>query len=234
MLSFVSGKIFYNLLDDGIANLLGVETLRHGTNAINYIRIRAAGGDPNYGGSINGSTVNWHHDNTHNYFYVFKDSELKKIKYRNFLDMPMIISRTYPCVHSFLSGYNFTVKLLPPSKMLKVVFGIFSGVITLFIVPTLRFRFEKIDAERLEDDPIYAGAAYRTAQKVEAWRIGPIGSFCTGINSNWFSRVKVNPIKVLTGIIQLIAATAIVVIGVGIIATNSAVILPFSIGILLG
>ncbi|MBS0628462.1 MAG: hypothetical protein JSS09_09670, partial [Verrucomicrobia bacterium] len=48
----------------------------------------------------------------------------------------------------------------------------------------------------------------------EPWRIGPLGSCLTGLNLDWFSRVKNNPSKALTGIAQLIAAGQLVAVGI--------------------
>ncbi|GAB4235411.1 MAG: hypothetical protein Tsb0021_14920 [Chlamydiales bacterium] len=215
------GGFLYNLVDDGIANVLCLETLRHGTNPVNNLRIRIQGGRPSQGGSSTGSTNNFHCDCTINYFYMFKDSEFSPhITAENptFEKISKLIikgigNRFLPTVHASLSGYNLMVETcsakMTSFKVLKIFIGIFGAVTSFIFSPTLRFRFSKIDSSRLQEDFIYNGAAYKTAQVVEPWRIGLLGSIVTGVNRKWFSRFKKNKIKFLTGITQLTLASAV-------------------------
>ena len=74
MFNCINGYLFYHLLDSGWANVLGVETLRHGTDPVGYMNIRIKGGSPYYGGKYRGSNPHGFGENTEGFFYVFKDS----------------------------------------------------------------------------------------------------------------------------------------------------------------
>jgi hypothetical protein len=219
LIAFTGGNVCYNLYDTGLANLLGVETLNHGTNGLNYLRIRLFGGDPSQGGKSSGSTDKWCDDNTKNFFYMFKDTDFQTEGpfnglTKNLIATPFIGKRVLPRLHCFLSGYNFNARLMPQSDFVlfrytRIFFGTMGGITHLNLVPTLRFRFRQIDPNRLKNDPAYGGLAYRTTEKVEVWRLGMMGTILTGVNLNWFSRVKAHPLKVATGIVQLTCAVAL-------------------------
>ena len=223
-MALLAGSLCYTLFDDGISNLLGLETLRHGTNCFNYVPLRIRGGDPSHGGKPTGSTKGWDDDTPVNHFYVFKDSEYQLTNVSNYcstmllnriMRIAAIGSRVLSRKHVFLSGYNFSAYVLGSehshtvSKHLKVAMCTLFGMINLIVCPTLRFRFSTVDPSRLMNDPCYRGAAYRTAQKIEWWRIGLIGSLITGINVEWLSRVKAKPLKILTGVVQIASAIAL-------------------------
>lgn len=215
------GAATYNLVDGGLAKTLGLETLTHGTNIINNLRIRALGGLPSEGGAAMGS-INDENSHFHaraiGYFFLFKDLEFQtdpefggksKCDFisSSFVDRVRknIVHRT----HAYLSSYNMGSAYF--SKFTnKEMFCRACGVVGIFVSPTLRFRFSDISRERFENDSHYSGFAYKTSQIVEPWRIGPIGSCLTGFNSNWISRVQDNPVRALTGVAQLIAACAII------------------------
>jgi hypothetical protein len=76
MFALTAGNCIYHLVDDGLANLLGLETLRHGTNPVSYVSIALFGGNPSHGGTAIGSTYGWASDketaSTKGYFYLFK------------------------------------------------------------------------------------------------------------------------------------------------------------------
>lgn len=75
----------YALFDEGLANLLGLEILRHGTSLHNYVSIMTDGANPNFGGSEVGSSMGHsgfdkdHHyvKSSKDYFHVFKDSDAR-------------------------------------------------------------------------------------------------------------------------------------------------------------
>ncbi len=201
--------IAYNLGDLGLSNALGVETLRHGTNLKNALIIRAAGGQPSKGGSLTGSTHNLPINSTKGFFYLFKDSEFPSFNFYN-LSITTMLKATLPKTHAFLSSQNQLLSHFP--HMNEWLLNIF-GVVGAILSPTLRFRFSSIDPQRLESDEAYSGRAYKTRQVVENWRIGPLGSLLTGVNTEWLSRARDNPSKVLTGLAQLGAATTLALLG---------------------
>ncbi|WP_068467930.1 hypothetical protein [Candidatus Protochlamydia phocaeensis] len=217
MISFATGNILYHLVDDGIANALGVEKLRHGTSLPHYIRIRLYGGDPEEGGKATGSTHRFFKEDTRHYLYVFKDSAfVTPFSFSDgppsVFDCPCVQKRVRPAWHAFLSGYNLISKEEGTHEsMLQILIGEVGGLVNTIATPTISFHFSKIDKERFEDDLHYNGGnwAYRTSQKIESWRIGTMGALFTGINRGWLDRVKKNPCKVLTGIVQLTGAIAL-------------------------
>ena len=247
VISFALGGLFYNLLDDGIANVLNLETLRHGTNPYSNIILRIKGGDPDKGASSFGSTKNFSTDNPVSHFYLFKDNEvgLNAFGISEFPGTPNaflhLIKRHMPRIHAALSGYNFFSQVLDKEslkdfssiKVLRVFIGIIGSLTSFFISPTLRFRFSEIDSNRFENDPPYAGLAYRTQLPVEPWRIGPMGSLITGLNPKRFSKIKINPMKILTGIVQITCAIAIGILCVSSLVANPVLIIPAVIGGLL-
>jgi hypothetical protein len=247
--AFAFVNFTYELFDSGLANVLGLETLNHGTNPVNYLNIKAVGGDPSQGAKKSGSTVGWIFDRTQNYFYLFKDDELRgrlnltiepdhDLSERFCLVVNRVFStkgmgnRILPRLHAFLSGFNFVRQIFPDttdqSSLIKypaIFFSCVGGAFSAIVSPTIRFRFSKIDPIRLEDDPAYFGLAYRTRQAIEPWRIGLLGSLLVGVNLEWFSRVQAKPIKFLTGVVQLTCATAILVLSVNFFLNNPAFIL---------
>lgn len=219
MNAIVLSSITYELFDSGIANILGLETLNHGTNPLNHLRIRMTGADPTHGHKSSGSTQGWHTDNTTNYFYVFKDSQyalkpdphaplLYQMLIEPILCTQGIGNRILPALHTILSGYNFTAHYFQGIRYSTRISYI-SGICSFLFSPRLRFRFTQIDLKRFENDPKYWGAAYRTKYPIEPWRIGLLGSLLVGINLDWFSRVKAHPLKILTGTVQLTCSIAI-------------------------
>lgn len=238
------GNIVYTLIDDGIANVLEVQTLRHGTNPYNYLSIRFKGGDPKHGGKPAGSTKGWSSDKTENFFYVFKNKEFpvysniqdwKERILNNSVIEPRLLSR----VHASISGYNFASSIIPSDsqssaiKTCHVISGILGGISSLLFSPTLRFRMAQIDPTRFENDEAYGGAAYKTQQKIEAWRIGLLGSLIAGINYDWAKRVTEDPASFVVGVAQLTTAVAITALCLNIVAANPHLLIPAAIGALL-
>lgn len=245
--SFAIGTVAYSLFDDGLANVLGLETLRHGTNPINYVGMRINGGDPSHGGKDSGSNKGITDDKTTNLFYVFKDNEFPALLndseatylIRLILNIKGLGSRMVPRMHVALSGYNFIAQAFPKSEDSKEssYFSIFcssiGGIFSLLITPTVRFRFSEIDPTRFTNDNQYDGIAYKTSQVIESWRIGLLGTILTGINLEWFSRIRANPIKILTGVVQLTCAIAISVLCISALIANPILGIPALAGALL-
>jgi hypothetical protein len=117
-------------------------------------------------------------------------------------------------------------------RISRLCLGVISGIFSLIFSPTLQFRFSKID-ESFENDRHYCGIAYCTSKKVEAWRIGLMGSLITGVNFDWFARVKAHPSKFLTGVAQLTCAVALIALGMNLVLTNPALLDPLLVGALL-
>lgn len=241
MSSILLGNVSYALLDSGLANILGLETLNHGTNLLNYLNIRLYGADPAKGGNPLGSTANYFSDNTENFFYVFKDSEIPKFADLSSSNLSLDLSfsnlsleekiahisysikgfpnRILPLMHKTLSTINLLKKTLP-SYLNSDYSNCLISILMLPSIPTLRFRFAIINENVFENDPCYLGLAYRTRKFIEASRIGLLGTIKSGLNKEWFSRVKAKPYKVLTGVAQLICFVGLTALSISTIVAN--------------
>jgi hypothetical protein len=245
-------NVLYELFDSGLANTLGLETLNHGTSFSNYLSIRMIGGDPNHGGKETGSTKGLHiRGETKNCFYVFKDSEFNYIIgefnhasnnsskfnllyiFNKMVSIKGIGNRILPRVHAAISGYNFVARMFSGIedessriKHLSVCLSSISGIFNALFSPRLRFRFANIDSKRFQNDDSYSGGAYLTEQAIEPWRIGLLGSLLVGvINADLFARMKANPHKVLTGVIQISTALVITTLYINTIVANPALVI---------
>ena len=109
----------YNLFEAAIANLLCLETLRHGTNIVNQIKMYYQGADPSKGGeasvhyglNANNTEPNTYEDLRRN-FYVFKDTEAKidpNNQSKLFGIAAAIHIRINTILHSTLSGFNLPI-----------------------------------------------------------------------------------------------------------------------------
>jgi len=242
------------LADQGVANLLGLETLRHGTNLINYLGIKTFGGLPSHGFKSTGSTKGFHPDNTTGAFYTFKDSEwdleadsknkhpiLSKI----ILNLGFIFKRVSPIGHSGLAGYNATLNYLhlpsPDSQthlkitnLFIIIIGTLGGLVTMLTIPTIKFRLTPNEIkEKFNNDPSYDGMAYKTAHKIDMWKIGVLGTMTQGLNLGVFRRIAQNPCKSLTGVVQLTAAVGLGVLGLSLYPAAASLVVPATIGMAL-
>lgn len=262
LLTTAASQFTYRLFDDGVSNILGLETLTHGTNPVSNVGIRINGVDPNWGGADEGSSLEAHFKpNLQNKFHTFKDSEIYKptlndlpeyiakaptlLKRRplrylaGFSAFLRLSNRVLPRYHAYHSGYNFAVaKVLPeknpnlPVRILQVFIGTIGGLISLVISPTLRFRFAHINPP-FRNDQYYDGMAYKTTQTISPLRIGLLGSLLTGINRDWMNRIKEKPSKAITGVVQLTAAVAIVALTANAVIAAPVLLTPIAIGIAL-
>lgn len=225
MLQLVGGWITYRLVDDGLANLLGLENLGHGTNPINWARIKIFGGLPEYGGMETGSIKNYTNDDTINHFYLFKDSAWKiqelqgVLKFyeplKNILFAHPVGTKIGPIVHTYMSATNLAARIfnMGNGSLFSVAFGLFCSIFT----PTLRFRVSILEIEKNENwknDDSYCGVAYKIAQFVSPKYIGWAGTLTQGLNGEIFERIKRNPAKFLTGVVQLTIGVSFIVLGI--------------------
>lgn len=214
-------RVAWENFEDGVAGLLCVKSLRHGTNVKNNFEIRVNGADPSHGGKVTGSTHNWMIDNTKDYFYVFKDFDKLLYSQQN---------KSLAIRHAYLSSYNQLSSLFEEQfncgvnnwimrdenplgyrlvNLARVFFSALYGY-TGCILPSISFHFSRIDYTRFEEDKKYRGLAYKTKMAIEPWRIGIRGAILTGCNLNWFYRVRLNPSKVLVGILKISFSALIV------------------------
>lgn len=169
--------ISYHLIDSGLARLLALETLTHGTGPANYIDINIFGVDP----SRCRSQVN-----SIEHFHVFKDSRFG-LNPDNSLSMNRL-------------------ELIMLKELSPKIQALHSAGICGIFTPTLKFRFtpdELVEAESLGhfvNNPDYTFfRGYKITQPIKPSRIGITGSLINGINRGMFKRMTNNPKKVLLG-----------------------------------
>lgn len=107
------------------------------------------------------------------------------------------------------------------------------AAVTTIITPPLRFRFSHINPTRFFNDTCYNGLAYKTPYKVEAWRIGILGSLITGINLDWFKRARQHPLQVLKGTVEIAGAVGMVAVAAKCGLVASPLLIPFAVSFLL-
>ncbi|MBS0630262.1 MAG: hypothetical protein JSS30_08600 [Verrucomicrobia bacterium] len=212
----------YNLVDYGLASLLVLETLQHGTGPFGFIGINLFGADPNFGGGKRGSSVgmgyNHHINNSKNFFHLFKDSEFPTEDFFNKEVISAevqcsILKKILPRQHAIFSGMATCgySHILDPIPSIEAIIGAALGYLT----PTLKFRFAPEDllckeaSCRFINDDDYSGFAYKTAQPIPSYHLGITGSLTQGINSNLWDRMKANPYKVAVGLAFLTTAAIV-------------------------
>lgn len=220
----------YALLDSGIANVLGLEILRHGTSFPNYVSIIQTGADPSLGGSDRGSGSGIQEfgrqnfrESSKNYFHVFRDSTILHKTIIKLTNAPCWIlekcaKRVALCVgpklHAILSGYATIPSQNAKNIMVKI--QKIAHAILGFFTPTLRFKFTPEQVKTLfEIDPDYTGLAYRTREKIDVTHLGITGSLAQGLNSGLIKRITARPFKAILGLAQITAAVAITVFSIG-------------------
>jgi len=211
----------YTLLDDGLANLLGLQSLRHGTCLTNYVSILTHGGDPSHGGKESGSSAGGqplmgkemaerYIQESQGHFHVFADNDFKGAKGC----MPLFTHAVVcflPLMHTTFSGMGTFVS--PESKGCVATAGRVAGAVLNFFTPTIRFKFTEGEmGGRFECDPDYGPAALRTRHKIEPWRTGIVGTLAVGLNLGVFKRILEHPIKFLLGVIEIVAAAALALV----------------------
>lgn len=218
LISALNAFFVFDLIDDAIADLLCLQTHYHGTSPKAYHSIMNHGADPGYGAK--GGETKFHealsisspqdpNDNSgfncSNRFFVCLDSGNAIFK--------RLIPRVYTAVACI--GENCD----PEKNCLQKAFLIFISIIEGSFSPTLKFRFNQKEEISFEEDTTgypqnYVGF---TKQNIPTHHIGLIGSITHGLNSEWSTRVKANPLKFAIGLVKLIIAAAL--IGAAVFAT---------------
>ena len=214
----------YNLYDSAIANMLGLETFRHGTSLYKWCCIKLKGADPNKGKNsskwIIGGNSPGALERCAGHFFTFYDSEFSTPGYCPKSSITSkIFKRILPKQHTFCASVGDAEKLgesLTKNKTVIKVIKIFAGtiftVISLAVTPTLKVRMtlEKSKSEfQFERDIDYGGFAQKTKKAISPKYFGIIGSITQGVNRGVFGRIRRNPAKFLTGLVQLVAAVAL-------------------------
>ncbi|MGH2612193.1 MAG: hypothetical protein ACRDFB_03980 [Rhabdochlamydiaceae bacterium] len=218
----MSGHMTGRFADQGLANTLGLNTLRHGTNLISWLAIHIIGALPSMGGSSVGGDAGFNFDTQNiNKFYLIKDSGLiftrseKSSCIWNFFERSTYafgFSRIYAgkstlnlCTY-ILGGFgriNLNQIILPKHKKLFQVIGLIIGIFH----PILKFRCSpEVAASYTDDDTLIWNAACSTHQGIAPWNIGILGTVSNSLTLKTFNRILDNRQKLITGLAQLALA----------------------------
>jgi len=211
----------YTLYDDALANILALETNRHGTSIYSYAKIHLQGAKVRYGGHV----ADYYQSHSQNRVFVFED-HASFFGSKGFTFALKDRLSTHSCAMGYSqgayeallnNGMNFLYsKGVPqsilrtfsiPKSILSVAFGVLS--------PVVKFRFT---AEQLQRDfkPDDKGCALYTEKDISVTHLGISGSLIQGVNFSVFKRIYRKPTQFLLGCVQLTAAVALTCLYTGI------------------
>lgn len=204
-----------NIFSQGLADFLGLETLRHGTSLKNFFSIKLHGADPSHGGKPGGSSsgvavikpdlAEEFQTTSKGQFHVFGDSGYPLDAHKGLLYCVCQFGiRVLPTAHSLLS--HFAEAKLPKCTSRIIKAPLFAGcVLATIVTPTLKFRFIPDDIRsKFEMDPDYHGVALRTCTKIGTDHLGLTGIFTQAARGNILKRMASNPSKTLWGALFVI------------------------------
>ncbi len=208
-------KLAWENFESGVADLLCVKALRHGTDLKNNLGIRLKGADPSHGGKATGSTHNsMVTEDTRGYFYVFKEQ---------YNPLACLQISFFTTAHAHRSSHNQMLalfypkgKVMPEDSLIDEIVDLPKRIFTALyicigdLLPSISFHFSSLEWKRFEEDKLYYGWAYKTQQAIEPWRIGIRGAILTGCNLDWFSRLAKDPLKIVSGITKIYCSVLIV------------------------
>lgn len=209
----------YNLYDSALANILALDTCRHGTSITGFAQIFFFGGRTDLGGAAettflkaysNNLSWNQQRENANkSRIYVWNDNmDRANPKVPQLKNLWFIAKRIAPIVFSCQAN---TV-LFPKGAIAQV-----AGSLLAIYTPTVKYRFTPQELkEKFEDDPDLTGIAKRTSFDISPSHLGISGSLIQGVNLGVFERIKNKPGTFALGCAQLIAAIALTIIWTGV------------------
>ena len=196
--SFLASHLIFRLADQGLSNAAGLATLRHGTNPLSWVAIHLVGAVPAAGGNSIGGDYGKSFDyQNKGRFYFAKGSPYP---------LPVFLKRyevrLLPKTYAAKSTINL-LKICRLNRTAAVLLGIFIGT----LLPTIRLRFSQEKVERMFPD---YSTQYEMGCSTDKWipptNIGTLGTVCNSLTYRTLVRMCMNPLRVLTGVIQLAMA----------------------------
>ncbi len=195
--SHLIGRVF----DQGLANTLGLTTLRHGTNPISWLGVHLFGALPQMGGTkIGGDYGKGFHYQNINHFYFAKGPTSSP--YNNLIKEYMhlrCVPRLLPKLYAIHSTANLLKKIALPSIASNVL-----GIIIGSVLPTIKFRFSE---EKVENRPLDPTTPYESACSTTEWvsplNIGIVGTIWKSLTYKIPLYMSQEPYRVITGVAQL-------------------------------
>ena len=215
----------YILLDRGVANVLAMQILAHGSSYEGHRRISQERGVPKNGGAKLGSThicrkviLPWIIRFLENILTLQANNggiDINEIPEIDEFRKEMQEAIEMPC--SKLENYFFVFKdseaktnriiLLLLPKMHSMLCEMSHYYYSKSKIRSMRFKFDDRDVDKyFENDDEYSGKAYQTKRVIERSRLGILGSLRYGLNKDIIMRARKHPDKVFMGMAQLICA----------------------------
>jgi hypothetical protein len=159
----------------------------------------------------------YHSDKPPTLISEFIDDNGKIFEKQQFTDLSFkdeIVFYLCPRIHALLATISHTDSI--ENRVQKVAEKVFYGISAFLFSPTLRFIYTIDETKNIfEDDPDYAGYAYRTSKRLPNNRIGLVG-VCSHANLEEFKKgLQHRPMRVVIGMVQLLAGTILTCIGLG-------------------
>lgn len=183
------------LADQGLANTVGLATLRHGTNPFSWFSIHMFGADPSWGGNEIGGDHGMGYDQQNvGRFYMARENSFSSFMEEGF--KVRFLSKMYTATgtHNLLNNCY-----------IPTIIAFYPSLFTAIFLPTIKFRYDQDEANALLQDPSLQSAC-STDQRVSPLKIGVIGTVYEACTLKTLSRINQNRIRVITGIAQLALA----------------------------
>lgn len=187
-LAFNSAYYCARVADQGLSNVLGLQTFRHGTNPISWVSIHLFGADPSYGAS------KWGGDGG-------KDHLRDKNSNRFFAALGAYDGRFISQLYILRSAKNLASRITGIDREWCTPFGLLCSA----IIPSIKIRYTDEEARRyFQRFPEYTmSGEFSTTQWVSPFRIGLLGTIWSSLTPKTFENIFRDPIRLIAGIAQL-------------------------------
>jgi hypothetical protein len=146
VIAFTGAHLMGRLADQGLANTLGLATLRHGTHPLSWISIHLFGALPQMGGNRTGGDFGAGCDYQNGgQFYFAKGSHAEHVSTLYRRGAVRILPKTY----SIKATKNLLKNVGCPQFIAAI-----SGFVIGTLLPTIKFRFPQNEVENMRRDQI--------------------------------------------------------------------------------
>lgn len=191
--SYFTGRLF----DQGFANLMGLETLRHGTDPLAWVGIHLFGTLPQLNKEVVDDRLQSHQ------YHLWWDGKNKDSNGFAFLTIFATAHRVMPRTDSWTKTY----KGLKSKGCPKILAALMANLIAIF-VPPIRIR---ASAEHAQDLLIFESSTKcATNGWVSPLHFGTVGTVWNSLTPKMPWRIFKEPKRLLTGIFQLAVAGSLV------------------------